>query len=118
MKQDIFIRLKNKIENYDGNNNIDKERKLFNEIISKIKEMKDKAKEDHEYTRELLENMINNSKKNIKNDKNNYEIICMTLDKIHKEIVNKRKDIYINYEKSLLNFKDLIKDLCLFFKII
>ena len=37
MNQDIFIKLKNKIENYDGNNNIDKERKLFNEIISKTK---------------------------------------------------------------------------------
>ena len=37
MSQDIFIRLKNKIENYDGNKNIDKQRKLFNEIISKTK---------------------------------------------------------------------------------
>ena len=41
----------------------------------------------------------------------------MTLDKISKEIVRERKDIYINYEKVLLNFKDIIKDLCLFFKI-
>ena len=44
--------------------------------------------------------------------------ICRTLDNISKEIVRKRKDIYINYEKALLNFKDLIKDFSLFFKII
>ena len=117
MKQDIFIRLKNKIEHYDGNNNIDKQRELFNEIISKTKEMRDKAKEDHEYSSKLLKDMVNNSKKNIINNTINYEVICMTLDKISKEIVRERKDIYINYEKVLLNFKDIIKDLCLFFKI-
>ena len=44
--------------------------------------------------------------------------ICRTLDNISIEIVRKRKDIYINYEKALLNFKDLIKDFSLFFKII
>ena len=99
MKQDIFIRLKNKIEHYDGNN------------------MRDKAKKDQEYSSKLLKDMVHNSKNNIINNTINYEVICMTLDKISKEIVRERKDIYINYEKVLLNFKDIIKDLCLFFKI-
>ena len=80
--------------------------------------MIDKAKEDHEYSRKLFKDILNNIKKNVINNKTTYENICITLNKIFKEIVRERKHIYINYDTVLLNFKDLIKDLCLFFKII
>ena len=117
MKQDNFIKIRNKIENYDGANNIDKEKTIFNEIISKINEIKAKSKEEHEYSRKLLKDILSNCKSNIKKNKENYEIIYKTWEKISKEIVMERKNIYINYERLLLNYKEIIKDLSLFFNI-
>lgn len=117
MKQDSFIRLKNTLDNYKGENNIDKEKKIFNEIIYRATEIQTKGKEDYDYSRELLEDLLNNCKKNIQNDSINTNNIIITFERLCKVIIKEKKEAYINYEKQLINFKDLIKDLCLSLKI-
>ena len=79
--------------------------------------MKAKAKEAYEYSNKLLEDILINSKKNALNNQEKKKIIYETFEKISKEIVKERKEEYINYEKVLLNLKDKIKDLNLFFNI-
>ena len=101
-----FIKLKEKIYNYSGDKNLEQEKEKINYIITESNKMKNVAKEEREYYDTILEDLYSSERKfgKINDVERTYDNICQ-------DIIDSRINIYLKFEKKLINFNDLIKDL-------
>ena len=101
-----FIKLKEKIYNYLGDKNIEQEKEKINYIITESNKMKNEAKEEYDFYYNILSDLNYSEIKfgEINDVKRTYENICQ-------DIIDSRINKYLKYEKKLINFRDLIKDL-------
>ena len=101
-----FIKLKEKINNYSGDKNLEQEKEKINYIITESNKMKNEAKEEDEYYDKILEDLYSSERKfgKINDVERTYDNICQ-------DIIDSRINKYLKYEKKLIHFNDLIKDL-------
>jgi len=95
--------LKERIEHYNGKEDIVELKKKFDDIITASKNPKQKAEKESEFYDILIANIMKKNK-----HKGNHEEVC-------EEIINSRIISYIKYEKQIINLKDKIKELILIY---